>query len=192
MDLRQRHPDRRFPVRRAQPTRRGPGDEPGRVRARRQLLGRRTRRKAYSTRGDARHVAWEEQLKAADAGLDDPVRRVGFIRRQVLRAGTPLRLMAQNLVAQNRLAAGGGEERGVRRGEGRPAAQDGPGFLSRQTLAGTSLYPLVPGAAACSAPDGRLLTGRCFWWRWPAYRLRRWRRTAARASAAVARAAAPA
>jgi hypothetical protein len=45
---------------------------------------------------DARHVAWEEQLTAAGAGLDDPVRRVEFIRWQVLRAGTPLRLMAQN------------------------------------------------------------------------------------------------
>lgn len=33
-----RHPDRRFPVRRAQPTRRGPRDEPGRVRARRRRL----------------------------------------------------------------------------------------------------------------------------------------------------------
>lgn len=29
---------------------------------------------------DARHIAWEEQLKAAGAGLDDPVRRVEFIR----------------------------------------------------------------------------------------------------------------
>jgi hypothetical protein len=45
---------------------------------------------------DARHVAWEEQLKAAGAGLEDPARRVEFIRWQVLRAGTPLRLMAQN------------------------------------------------------------------------------------------------
>ena len=44
---------------------------------------------------DTRHVAWEEQLKAAGAGLDDPVRRVEFIRWQVLRAGTPLRLMAR-------------------------------------------------------------------------------------------------
>ncbi|WP_445081905.1 DUF6245 family protein [Streptomyces spongiicola] len=38
---------------------------------------------------DARHAAWEEQLKAAGAGLDDSV-------WQVLRAGTPLRLMVQN------------------------------------------------------------------------------------------------
>lgn len=45
---------------------------------------------------DARHAAWEEQLKAAGAGLGDPARRVEFIRWQVLRAGTPLRLMAQN------------------------------------------------------------------------------------------------
>jgi hypothetical protein len=45
---------------------------------------------------DARHAAWEEQLTAAGTGLDDPVRRVEFIRWQVLRAGTPLRLMAQN------------------------------------------------------------------------------------------------
>ncbi|MBK3640122.1 DUF6245 family protein [Streptomyces sp. MBT33] len=45
---------------------------------------------------EAHHVAWEEQLKAAGAGLDDPVRRLEFIRWQVLRAGTPLRLMAQN------------------------------------------------------------------------------------------------
>ncbi|MFE0654416.1 DUF6245 family protein [Streptomyces sp. NPDC059534] len=45
---------------------------------------------------DARHMAWKEQLKSAGAGLDDPVRRVEFIRCQVLRAGTPLRLMAQN------------------------------------------------------------------------------------------------
>ncbi|MEE1806165.1 DUF6245 family protein [Streptomyces sp. BE133] len=45
---------------------------------------------------DARHIAWEEQLKAAGAGLDDQVRRVEFIRWLVLRAGTPLRLMAQN------------------------------------------------------------------------------------------------
>ncbi|MGP2436324.1 DUF6245 family protein [Streptomyces sp. JW3] len=48
---------------------------------------------------DARHVAWEEQLKAAGAGIDDPARRVEFIRWQVLRAGTPLRLMAQNQAA---------------------------------------------------------------------------------------------
>jgi Family of unknown function (DUF6245) len=44
----------------------------------------------------ARHAAWEEQLKAAGAGLDNPVRRVEFLLWQVLRAGTPLRLMAQN------------------------------------------------------------------------------------------------
>ncbi|MFI2367544.1 DUF6245 family protein [Streptomyces sp. NPDC018833] len=45
---------------------------------------------------DARHAAWEEQLKAAGAGLDDPVRRLEFIRWLVLRVGTPLRVMAQN------------------------------------------------------------------------------------------------
>ncbi|MET8983217.1 DUF6245 family protein [Streptomyces sp. NPDC004539] len=44
---------------------------------------------------EARHAAWQEQLKAAGASLDDLVRRE-FIRWQVLRAGTPLRLMAQN------------------------------------------------------------------------------------------------
>jgi hypothetical protein len=44
---------------------------------------------------DAHHAAWEEQLNAAGAGLDDQVKRVEFIRWQVLRAGTPLRLMAQ-------------------------------------------------------------------------------------------------
>jgi len=43
-----------------------------------------------------RHAAWEEQLKAAGAGLDNPVRRVEFLRWQVLRAATPLRLMAQH------------------------------------------------------------------------------------------------
>ncbi|MFD3553411.1 DUF6245 family protein [Streptomyces goshikiensis] len=37
---------------------------------------------------------WEEQLKVARSEPDDPARRVEFIRRQVLRAGTPLRLMA--------------------------------------------------------------------------------------------------
>lgn len=46
---------------------------------------------------DARHAAWEQQLTAAGAGLDeDPAKRVEFIRWQVLRAGTPLRLMAQH------------------------------------------------------------------------------------------------
>lgn len=45
---------------------------------------------------DVRHAAWEQQLTAAGAGLDDPVKRLEFIRWQVLRAGTPLRLMAQN------------------------------------------------------------------------------------------------
>ncbi|CAL9595831.1 hypothetical protein SUDANB21_05333 [Streptomyces sp. enrichment culture] len=44
---------------------------------------------------DARHVAWEEQFKAAGEGLEDLVRRVEFIRWQVLPAGTPLLLMAQ-------------------------------------------------------------------------------------------------
>ncbi|MER7578125.1 DUF6245 family protein [Streptomyces sp. NPDC126514] len=46
---------------------------------------------------DAHHAAWEQQLTAAGAGLDEsPAKRVEFIRWQVLRAGTPLRLMAQN------------------------------------------------------------------------------------------------
>ncbi|MFF3061585.1 DUF6245 family protein [Streptomyces sp. NPDC057909] len=46
---------------------------------------------------EAHHAAWEQQLTAAGAGLDeDPVKRVEFIRWQVLRACTPLRLMAQN------------------------------------------------------------------------------------------------
>lgn len=45
---------------------------------------------------DAHVAAWEEQLKAAGAGLDDPVRRVEFLRWQVLRSGTPVRAMAQN------------------------------------------------------------------------------------------------
>jgi hypothetical protein len=44
---------------------------------------------------EARHVAWREQLTSAGA-FDDPVVRVGFIRWQVLRAGMPLRLIAQN------------------------------------------------------------------------------------------------
>ena len=44
----------------------------------------------------AHHAAWEAQLKAAGAGQDDPVKRVELIRWQVLRAGTPLRLMAQH------------------------------------------------------------------------------------------------
>jgi hypothetical protein len=35
-------------------------------------------------------------MKAAGAGQDDPFKRVEFIRWQVLRAGTPLRLMAQH------------------------------------------------------------------------------------------------
>jgi Family of unknown function (DUF6245) len=43
----------------------------------------------------ARHAAWREQLTSAGA-LDDPLVRVGFLRWQVLRAGTPLRLIAQN------------------------------------------------------------------------------------------------
>jgi hypothetical protein len=45
---------------------------------------------------DAHVAAWEEQLKAAGAGLDDPERRVEFLRWQVLRAGTPVREMATN------------------------------------------------------------------------------------------------
>jgi hypothetical protein len=42
-----------------------------------------------------RHAAWREQLLSAGA-FDDPVVRVGFLRWQVLRAGMPLRLIAQN------------------------------------------------------------------------------------------------
>ncbi|MCP3818698.1 hypothetical protein NLX86_11395 [Streptomyces sp. A3M-1-3] len=45
---------------------------------------------------EAHHAAWEEQLNASGASLDEPARRVEFIRWQVLRAGTPLRLMAQH------------------------------------------------------------------------------------------------
>jgi hypothetical protein len=45
---------------------------------------------------EAKHAAWEEQLVAAGAGVEHPVARVEFIRWQVLRAGTPLRLMAQH------------------------------------------------------------------------------------------------
>lgn len=46
---------------------------------------------------DAHHAAWGQQLTAAGAGRDeDPAERVEFIRWQVLRPGTPLRLMAQN------------------------------------------------------------------------------------------------
>ncbi|MFF2927568.1 DUF6245 family protein [Streptomyces celluloflavus] len=37
-----------------------------------------------------------DQLRAAGAGLEEPVRRAEFIRWQVLRAGAPLRLMAQS------------------------------------------------------------------------------------------------
>lgn len=44
---------------------------------------------------DARHAAWEQQLDSAGAG-DDPAKRIGFIQWQVLRAGIPLRLIAQN------------------------------------------------------------------------------------------------
>jgi hypothetical protein len=44
---------------------------------------------------EAWHAAWREQLTSAGA-WDDPAVRVGFIRWQVLRAGTPLRLIAQN------------------------------------------------------------------------------------------------
>lgn len=67
---------------------------------------------------DARHAAWEERPTAAGSGLldDNPVARVEFIRWQVLRAATPLRLMAQNPAAGPDPAAGG---RGV--GEGRVA-----------------------------------------------------------------------
>ncbi|MCX4970878.1 hypothetical protein OHA98_40290 [Streptomyces sp. NBC_00654] len=40
---------------------------------------------------------WEQQLTAAGAGLDEtPAKCMESIRWQVLRAGTPLRLMAQN------------------------------------------------------------------------------------------------
>ncbi|AEM85830.1 hypothetical protein Strvi_6379 [Streptomyces violaceusniger Tu 4113] len=45
---------------------------------------------------DARHKAGEEQLAAAGAGVEEPVRRAEFIRWQVLRATTPLWLMDQN------------------------------------------------------------------------------------------------
>lgn len=45
---------------------------------------------------DARHAAWEEQLRAAGAGLDHPVTRVEFLRWQIVRAGIPLRLIAQH------------------------------------------------------------------------------------------------
>ena len=44
---------------------------------------------------DARQAAWEQQLDSAGAG-DDPAKRIGFIQWQVLRAGIPLRLIAQN------------------------------------------------------------------------------------------------
>jgi hypothetical protein len=44
---------------------------------------------------ETRHAAWREQLISAGA-WDDPVLRVGFLRWQVLRAGTPLRMIAQN------------------------------------------------------------------------------------------------
>jgi hypothetical protein len=45
---------------------------------------------------EAHLAAWEEQFKAAGAGLDDPVRRMEFIRWQVPQAATPLREVAQN------------------------------------------------------------------------------------------------
>lgn len=45
---------------------------------------------------DGHLAAWEEQLQAAGAGLDNPVARLEFLRWQVLRASTPLRLLAQN------------------------------------------------------------------------------------------------
>ena len=52
---------------------------------------------AVNLSDDARHAAWEQQLTTAGCGLrEDPVKRVEFIRWQVLRAGTPLRLMAQH------------------------------------------------------------------------------------------------
>lgn len=47
----------------------------------------------------SQHAAWEQQLVAAGAGLDDPVKRIEFVRWQVLRAGTPVRLIAQNVEA---------------------------------------------------------------------------------------------
>ncbi len=43
----------------------------------------------------ARHAAWEQQLVSAGVA-DDAVRRIGFVRWQVLRAGLPLRLIAQH------------------------------------------------------------------------------------------------
>jgi len=42
-----------------------------------------------------RHAAWREQLLSAGA-FDDPVARAGLLRWQVLRAGMPLRLIAQH------------------------------------------------------------------------------------------------
>jgi hypothetical protein len=43
----------------------------------------------------ARYASWREQLLSAGA-FDDPVVRVGFLRWEVLRAGMPLRLIAQD------------------------------------------------------------------------------------------------
>ncbi len=40
-------------------------------------------------------LTWLRQLTSAGA-FDDPAVRIGFLRWQVLRAGTPLRLIAQN------------------------------------------------------------------------------------------------
>lgn len=45
---------------------------------------------------DARQAAWDEQLKTAGA-WDEPGKRIGFIRWQVLRASTPLRIIAGNI-----------------------------------------------------------------------------------------------
>ena len=42
-----------------------------------------------------RYAAWEQQLDTAGAA-DDAAKRIGFIQWQVLRAATPLRLIAQN------------------------------------------------------------------------------------------------
>jgi hypothetical protein len=41
-----------------------------------------------------RHAAWEQQLESAGAA-DDPIKRIEFIRWQVLRAATPLRIISQ-------------------------------------------------------------------------------------------------
>lgn len=76
------------------------GDDAYRVRLVNALLGQ-VQTEALLADGvplndEARYAAWEEQLASAGAGVDYPVKRIEFIRWQVLRASTPLRLMAQN------------------------------------------------------------------------------------------------